>query len=120
MTPILFLAQNGAAPQGSGFATFIPMILIFVMMYFVMIRPQRKKQMELQQQIANLRGGDTVVTVGGIHGLVVSTQESTITLKIADNVKVKLAKSGVAGVIKKAADAAEPEVIEAEVEPSDR
>ncbi|MGI8601652.1 MAG: preprotein translocase subunit YajC [Verrucomicrobiales bacterium] len=112
----LFLAQTPAAqPQSSPFNMFWPMILIFVMMYFLMIRPQRKKQAELQQQINNLRGGDTVVTSGGLHGLVVSVQDRTVTLKIADNVKVKVEKSGVAGILKKSS---EPDVIEADAEVS--
>jgi preprotein translocase subunit YajC len=109
--PVILLADAAAQGQGSPFSMFIPMILIFVMMYFLMIRPQRRKQAELQQQISNLRGGDTVVTAGGIHGHVVSTQERTVTLKIADNVKIKVEKSGIAAILKKSADA---DVIEAE------
>ena len=109
--PAILLAEASTQGQGSPFGMFIPMILIFVMMYFLMIRPQRKKQAELQQQIGNLRGGDTVVTAGGIHGHVVSTQERTVTLRIAENVKVKVEKTGIAAILKKSADA---EVIEAE------
>lgn len=113
MTPIFhLLAQaQGAAPaagQGQGSNPLVqmaPMILIFVMFYFVLIRPQRKKQQELAAQISALRGGDQIVTTGGIYGVVSSLQEKTITLKIADNVKIKLDKAAVATVVKKSADA---------------
>jgi preprotein translocase subunit YajC len=116
---ILADAPPAQQPTGGGSLFGNPMIammLILVMMYFVMIRPQRKKQAELQQQINSVRGGDTVVTAGGMHGLVVSVQDRTVTLKIADNVKVKVEKSGIASVLKKSADA---DVIEAEAEPAD-
>jgi preprotein translocase subunit YajC len=116
---ILADAPPAQPPSGGGSLFGNPMIammLILVMMYFVMIRPQRKKQAELQQQINSVRGGDTVVTAGGMHGLIVSVQDRTVTLKIADNVKVKVEKSGIASVLKKSADA---DVIEAEAEPAD-
>ena len=94
MTPsILFFAQTTAPgqPQGGGFQMFLPMILMFVLFYFIAIRPQRKKQQELAAQIAALKGGDHIVT--------------TVTLKIADNVKIKLDKAAVAAVVKKSGEA---------------
>ena len=114
MTPFLNLlaeAQIAAAPaagQGQGqnpFVQMAPMILIFVMFYFILIRPQRKKQQELAAQISSLKGGDQIVTTGGIYGVVSSLQEKTITLKIADNVKIKIDKAAVATIVKKSADA---------------
>lgn len=111
MTPIThFLAQATAPaagqPQaGNPLIQLAPMILIFVMFYFVLIRPQRKKQQELAAQIAALKGGDQVVTNGGIYGVISSLQEKTITLKIADNVKIKLDKAAVAAVVKKSTEA---------------
>ncbi len=105
MTPsILFFAQTTA--QGSGFlSTIVPMILMFVLFYFIAIRPQRKKQQELAAQIAALKGGDHIVTTGGLYGVVSSLQEKTLTLKIADNVKIKLDKAAVAAVVKKSGEA---------------
>jgi preprotein translocase subunit YajC len=110
MTPIIhFLAQGTAPaagqPQGGTFQMFVPMILMFVLFYFIAIRPQRKKQQELSAQIAALKGGDQIVTTGGLYGVVSSLQEKTITLKIADNVKIKLDKAAVAAVVKKSTDA---------------
>lgn len=111
MTPLLhFLAQAGAPatgqpPAGNPLIQLLPMILIFVMFYFVLIRPQRKKQQELAAQVAALKGGDQIVTTGGLYGVVSSLQEKTLTLKIADNVKIKLDKAAVAAVVKKSTDA---------------
>lgn len=104
------LAQAPAGqPQPSPFGMLVPMILMFVVFYFIAIRPQRKRQQELQNQINSLKGGDSIVTSGGIHGVVSSLQERTLTLKIADGVKIKIEKSAVASVTKKGGDA---EVIE--------
>jgi len=109
ITSLLILAQGStpapAQPQGGGMLSFLPLILMFVIFYFIAIRPQRKKQQELAAQVSALKGGDHLVTTGGVYGVVSSLQEKTITLKIADNVKIKLDKSAVAAVVKKAADA---------------
>src|ERR1700737_1760725 len=100
----LFLAQaQPAAPGGAGGGLggfFIPMILIFVMMYFVMIRPQKKRQQEQQRLIASLKTGDKVVTNAGIHGLIANVKETTLMLKVADNVKIEVEKSAITNVLK--------------------
>ena len=104
LTHFLILAQEqeGAEPPpGGGFGIFPFLILLFVMMYFLTIRPQRKKQKELQAQVSAMRSGDKVVTAGGIHGLVTNIKDRTVVLKVADNVKMEFEKSSVANVIKK-------------------
>lgn len=81
----------------------MPMLFVFAIMYFLMIRPQRKKQQELEKQIKALKTGDHVVTSGGIHGVVANTkgdQSTSLTLKIADNVKIEIEKSAVATVVR--------------------
>lgn len=105
------LAQTAGQPQPNPLGALVPMIFVFVIFYFVAIRPQRKRQLELQNQINSLKGGDCIVTSGGIHGVVSSLQERTLTLKIADGVKIKIEKSAVASVTKKASDA---EVVDVE------
>ena len=90
------------APQ---LVSFVPLILIFVIFYFLVIAPARKRQKKLQQTIDALKRGDRVVTTGGIYGEVVSTEGGVIFLKVADNVRLKMAKSAIAGL-----EQEEPEV----------
>jgi len=71
-----------------------------VVFYFILIRPQQKRQKQHQQLLANLKTGDKVVTSSGIHGLIANVKETTFLLKIADNVKIEIDKSAVSGVEK--------------------
>ncbi len=103
------LAQDAApapaeGPGGFGLGGFPFIILMFVMVYFMMIRPQRKKQKELQNMIESLKSGDLVVTIGGIHGMVTNFGDGTVTLKVADNTKMKFDKSSIGKVVKKKED----------------
>ncbi len=92
---ISWLAQ---AAQPNPWLQFVPLILIFFIFYFLVIQPMRKKQMELQKTIDALKKGDGVVTTGGLYGEVVSVESSTLILKIADGVKVKVLKSAISGL----------------------
>ncbi len=101
----LMLAQaaSPAAPSpGGGFGFFVPLIFIFVIMYFVMIRPQKKRQDEQKRLVSALKTGDRVVTSAGIHGLISNVKETTVLLKVADNVKIEIEKSAVTNVLKTA------------------
>jgi preprotein translocase subunit YajC len=93
-------AQNPAPPgPGGGFSFFVPFIFLFIIMYFVMIRPQKKRQEQQRKLIASLKTGDRVVTNAGIHGLISNVKETTVIVKVADNVKVEMEKSAIATVI---------------------
>ena len=100
----LFLAQaQPAAPApgpAGGIGFFIPFIFIFVIMYFVLFRPQKKRQQEQQRLISGLKTGDRVVTNAGIHGLIANVKETTVMLKVADNVKLEMEKSAITTVLK--------------------
>jgi preprotein translocase subunit YajC len=100
----LFLAQaQPAAPApgpAGGIGFFIPFIFIFVIMYFVLFRPQKKRQQEQQRLISGLKTGDRVVTNAGIHGLIANVKETTVMLKVADNVKLEMEKSAITNVLK--------------------
>ena len=100
----LFLAQaQPAAPApgpAGGIGFFIPFIFIFVIMYFVLFRPQKKRQQEQQRLISGLKTGDRVVTNAGIHGLIANVKETTVMLKVADNVKIEMEKSAITNVLK--------------------
>ncbi|NGQ90923.1 preprotein translocase subunit YajC [Rhodobacter sp. HX-7-19] len=100
-------AQAAGAGAGSAFASFIPLILIFAIMYFLLIRPQQKKMKEHKSMVEALRRGDQVVTQGGIVGKVTKVQEDgMVEVEIADGVKVKVIKGTIAQVMNKTEPAA--------------
>ena len=89
-------------PGGGIGSFFVPLIFIFIIMYFVMIRPQKKRQEQQQKLIGNLKTGDRVVTNAGIHGLISNVKETTVLVKVADNVKSEIDKSAITNVLKEA------------------
>ncbi|MGA6993547.1 MAG: preprotein translocase subunit YajC [Candidatus Deferrimicrobiaceae bacterium] len=82
---------------GSGITGIIPLLLMFVVFYFILIRPQQKTAKRHQEFIKNLKMGDRVVTSGGLHGMVTGLTDTTVTLEIADKVRVKVARSAIGG-----------------------
>ena len=99
---------QGAAQGGQGaggFSSFIPLILMFVIFYFLLIRPQQKKAKDLREMIKNINKGDRIITSGGIHGRVTAVGEATMTVEIADKVRIKLARGNVAGLVTPASQA---------------
>lgn len=100
----IFLAQTqSAAPAGGAanpIASFIPIILIFVIMYFVLFRPQMRRQKEQTRLVSALKTGDRVVTASGIHGMITNVKDTTVTVKVADNVKIEMEKTAVTNVVK--------------------
>ncbi len=93
--------------DGGAFAQFLPLILIFAIMYFLLIRPQQKKVKQHQAMVAALRRGDQVITQGGLIGKVVKVKDDNeIEVELAENVKVRVVKSTVATVISKTEPAA--------------
>lgn len=91
---------GGGAPT-AGFGSFIPLILIFVAMYFLLIRPQQKKMKQHQEMVSALAKGDEVTTNGGILGKIVSLDDSFVTVEIAQNVSIKLQRGAIANVLPK-------------------
>lgn len=89
------------AQQGSPFSFFLPMLIIFGAFYFLLIRPQQKRQKAHNELVSALSTGDEVVTAGGILGKVTAVSDHYATLKIADNVEVKIQKSTVSAVVPK-------------------
>jgi preprotein translocase subunit YajC len=96
----LALLQAGGA--GQQLISFVPLILIFAIFDFLVIAPARKRQKKLQETIDALERGDRVITTGGVYGEVVSTEGGVVFLKVADNVRLKVAKSAIAGLEKEA------------------
>ena len=94
-------AAGGAAQQPNGLVTILPLVALFVVFYFLMIRPQMKRQKEHRAMVSALSKGDEVVTNGGIAGRVDDVGESFLTVEIAPNVKVKVQKGAVSQVLPK-------------------
>jgi len=89
-----------ASPQG-GLLSFLPLIVIFVVFYFLLIRPQMKRAKEHKQLITQLASGDEVVTNGGLLGKITNVGDSFVTLELADNISIKIQKHAVASVMPK-------------------
>jgi preprotein translocase subunit YajC len=94
------LLQAAPAPGTGGLLQFAPMIFIFVIFYFLLIAPMRKKQKRAQEMLAKLKKGDEVVTSGGLFGRLAALDEERgfVVLEISTNVKVKVLRSGIAGL----------------------
>ncbi len=97
ITNLLPLAlANGVA--ANPFVQFVPILIIFGIFYFLLIMPMRKRQKALQQLIANLKKGDRVVTNGGIYGEITAIDGAVVHLKVADNVRLRVSRSAIAGL----------------------
>ena len=83
----------GAAGQSNPLVTFLPLILVFVVFYFFMIRPQMKKQKETNTYRSSLKRGDKVVTTGGIYGRIYEVKDNSVTLDVGGDIKLKVDKS---------------------------
>ena len=94
MTVHLLLFQGGAG----GFSFLLPMILIFGVFYLLLIRPQQKKQKQLQETISQLKAGDKVVTTGGIVGVITAVRETSFLIRSAEKTILEIARTAVAGV----------------------
>jgi preprotein translocase subunit YajC len=95
------MAQDGAAPAGNAFVQLIPLILIVVIFWFLLIRPQMKRNKQHREMVAALSSGDEVITSGGILGKITQVGESFISVKLADGLEIKVQKHAVAQVVPK-------------------
>jgi preprotein translocase subunit YajC len=98
---ITFLAQAKTAGPNP-LTSFIPLLFFVVIAYYVFIRPQTRRQKEQQRLVSELKTGDRIVTAAGIHGMITNVKETTVTVKVADNVKIEMEKSAVSNVLKPA------------------
>ena len=94
------LALWATAPVGgSGALGMLPLLLLIPLMYFVMIRPQQKRQKQWQEMLGSIKTGDRVTTSGGIRGIILSIKDDAIIIRVApDNIKIEVAKSAIASV----------------------
>ena len=94
---------GGAAGQVGGMAAFqqiIPLVFMFAIFYFLLIRPQQKKAKEHKALLESMKKGDNVITAGGVHGKITSVDDTIVTLEIANNVNIKITKSYIAAIKK--------------------
>ena len=89
---------GGAGGQAGGIAGFLPIIILFVIFYFLLIRPQQKKAKEHREMISNLKKGARIITSGGIYGTIISLDDTIVGLEIAEKVKIKITRGNVAAV----------------------
>jgi preprotein translocase subunit YajC len=94
MNMFLMLFQNGLG----ALAQFLPIILIFAVFYVLLLRPQQKRQRELQQTISQLKAGDRIVTTGGIIGTITTVRDTSFLIRSADKSILEIARSAIAGV----------------------
>ena len=94
------LQASPTPPAGGGLVQFLPMIFIFVIFYFLLIAPMRKKQKKTQDMLSRLKKGDEVITGGGIFGRITAMddQRGFVILQISDNTKIKVLRSSIAGL----------------------
>jgi preprotein translocase subunit YajC len=93
------MGTGGEASGGGGFGALFPLIAMFAIFYFLLIRPQQKKQKDHRQMLGNLKKGDRVVTSGGLHGRITGITDTVVTLEISEKVRVKVGRSYIAGSI---------------------
>jgi preprotein translocase subunit YajC len=102
------MGQGGAGGEGApggGLISLMPLVLMFVIFYFLLIRPQQKKTKEHREMVNTLKKGDRVITSGGIYGRITSLDDTTLTLEIADKVRIKIVRSNVTALSQPSSEA---------------
>jgi preprotein translocase subunit YajC len=104
MINLVYAMGTGGAggAGGGGLGAFLPLIIIFAIFYFLLIRPQQRKAKQHKQLLADLRKGDRVVSSGGLHGLITGLSDDVLTVEISPKVRVKVSRGSIAGVVRRA------------------
>jgi preprotein translocase subunit YajC len=109
LSDLSFLAQQDAGQPAGGLGAMLMPILLLVLFYFMLIRPQRRQQKEHLAKLAALKTGDEVIAAGGIYGMISNINDRVVTLKVADNVKIRVDKNSILSVLKTEAQPASEE-----------
>ena len=99
-----FLPLAQAAPAGGGLGSFLPIILLFAGMWFLIIAPQRKRQKQHDKMLTELKTGDEIVTSGGIYGTITNVKDDRFVVRIADNTKIELSKNSIGSRVTQSED----------------
>jgi preprotein translocase subunit YajC len=92
---------TGGTGGGGGLGAFVPLILMFAIFYFLLIRPQQKKAKQHKQMLSSVRKGDKVVSAGGLHGVVTGIADDVVTVEIAPKVRVKISMGSISGILRR-------------------
>ncbi len=95
------MGSGGGGGQGGGLGAFLPLIIIFGIFYFLLIRPQQRKAKQHKEVLASLKKGDRVISSGGLHGLITGLTDDLVTMEISPKIRVKVSRSSIAGAIGK-------------------
>ena len=98
--PLLMAPAPTDGSQPPAWVQLLPLVILFVLMYFVLLRPQMKRQKEQEKLISSVKSGDRVVAAGGIYGTVTNIKDAVVVLKVADNVKIEVQRSTITSVDK--------------------
>ena len=106
ITTVLGLVAMAQAPQGAAggqggslLSTMMPLVVIFAIFYFLMIRPQQKAQKKHKEMLSQIKKGDKIITRGGMHGVVHGIADNIVTVEVAENVRIKFNREAISGVI---------------------
>ncbi|MBE3553939.1 MAG: preprotein translocase subunit YajC [Thermicanus sp.] len=97
--PVYLSAPANAADAYAQYSSLIMIVLMFVLFYFLLIRPQQKRQKERNRMLNNLEKGDKVITIGGLHGTIVELNDRTVVLKVSDSVRLTFDKQAINAVL---------------------
>lgn len=95
------MAQTGEGAQGGGLLNILPFLLVFIIFYFLLIRPQSKRAKEHRAMLDSLKKNDRIITAGGIYGTIVALDDTTLTIEIAEKVRVKILRANIAALVGK-------------------
>ena len=112
-------AEGASGGAAGGIMTFLPFVAIIAIFYFLIIRPQNKKQKETQKMLSALKKGDKVVTIGGIHGTIQTVREQSVIVKVDENTKIEFNRSAISSIAA-ATKEKEAEEIEAPADDSEK
>jgi preprotein translocase subunit YajC len=99
LNTIIAMAPSGNGGGGSFISTIIMFGAIFLIFYFMIIRPQQKRAKEREKMLSNMQKGDKVVTSGGLHGIIAGIDEKTVLLQVGDNVKLKFDRTAISSIV---------------------
>ncbi len=105
LLPAMPAPEASAAGGGSMMTTFITFGLIIAIFYFLIIRPQKKREKETKEMLASIKKGDKVVSIGGIHGTVTIVKETTVVIKVDDNTRIEFSRNAISSIVDRKSDA---------------